>query len=207
MNDSCKVLIVLWLFPAILCAQEPPKKRFLGLDSIRYFRVIMDVGGGFSGSQRPEYSAWLQEQYRRGGLAGTFSIRATANDLLSVGIKTGFLTLSRSGYKDTLFRGTTIPSLNAALYSIPILLQVDVQKWNFHLSGGFGAYYLYSKFNFPNESDVSGGWFMGYSLGFGYLFPLSNNLTLGPQGEWHYIPDESKHMLLLQLKLSYTLRW
>ncbi len=225
------IVVVSMLAPAAMAQQQPSQpsqpprktlKEVLLPDTVRYFRIILDVSGGLSGALRPiDQRIPVNEIHRKGGLDGTLSIRATANDLISVGVQTGFITLSQSTFRDSITRvGTRVtavyPAMNTALYAIPVLVQADIQKWNFHLSAGFGMYYLLSSTQLTSEAlpqyrddapTINGGWEMGYSVGLGYLFYLSPNLTLGPQAEWHYIPDEPKSIFLAQLKCSYTIRF
>ena len=153
------------------------------------------------------YSRFISEldenDLNKNGFSGTVRFMWEPEQLLSVGIESGYLQLYDINTQRTIQDSLTFKG-SSELTAVPIMTVISMELFeNFKLSIGAGYFFLTSKVdaldNPVNSTQISTG---GLASG-SYYFPLSHTISLGGEIKYFLINKIEDGDLTLQFSLQY----
>ena len=147
--------------------------------------------------------------YSRSGIPIGIRILWEPDHLLSAGIESAYLKISSYNKQNIITSDGTINTISS-LKAIPIILTFSIQKWNFELSTGIGAYYLFVTIedNKNNFSQFSDEWDIGFIISFAYQFQISKAFHIGTNIKFYSITERQIYLVSPQIQLKYKiLEW
>jgi len=153
------------------------------------------------------YSGFISEldykNLNKSGFSGTVRIMWEPDNLLSVGVESGYLQLYRLNDQRINVPHESY-TVSSELNTVPLLAIFSMKIFNdFKLSVGTGVFLLMSNVdalgNAVTSTQISTGSY-GAAL---YLFPLSETISLGSEIKYYFINKIEDGDLTVQLSLQY----
>jgi len=191
LNNSMRiVLFIILLFPS--------SALFTQSGSSQGFRV--DLSGGITRSLYNEGSFQFGE-YSRSGISGDLRIIYQSENLLGIGIETGYFPLAFIK-QDQFTNEFGVSDIRANISAIPIFANFLFDFGNIFFNASTGYYLVSSRIIAFGDKSFSSSFDFGFSLSLGYRKMINKKYGFGAEFKSHHLVDTPQLAFTLQLLFS-----
>jgi hypothetical protein len=192
MRYFLKILLYFYIFSGSLFSRP---------DSSSYLKI--DLAGGYSRSIYNQGSYQFGE-YSRAGFGGMFRIIWQSENILGLGIESGYLPLA-SLRQDNFSNEFGKSDIRANISAIPILADFSFDFGKFYFNTSAGYYLVSSRINAFGEKSFSSTFDFGFSFSFGYKKMFNNHFGFGGEFKSHHLVDTPQLAFSIQVNLIYKI--
>ena len=185
-NILTYILILFLILPIFVSAQSISSKG-----------LKLDISGGYTRSMYKRGSFQFGE-YSRDGISGDLRIIYQSENLLGIGIETGYFPLATLK-QDNFSNEFGSSAIRANISAIPIFVDFMFDFGNLYFNTGAGYYYISSRINAFGVKSSSKSFDFGFSFSFGYKKMINNKFGYGVEIKSHHLVDTPQLAFTLQL--------
>jgi hypothetical protein len=167
------------------------------------YHLSVDAGIGYS-----RYITTMEfEDLNKYGFSGSLKIMWHPEHLLSLGVEAGYHYLYFIKSSTTSEFGSS--EIEASMIALPLLFVTSMRVFpltipDLEIQGGGGVYFLFNKGKLFGRNINSSLYSFGYHLGAVYLYPVSDDVSLGGEFKYYYISKLQDSDISLKVVFSYN---
>jgi hypothetical protein len=166
------------------------------------FHLIAEGGGGYSYRLSAAKLPLADEQ--RSGPAFSFRLKWGAGRVVSVGVETGWISVSSMETKLATQEFGPV-NISSSLSAVPVIGFISLRRTGVEVSAGLGYYYVSSVSTVMGSDMESSEWDLGYLLSLGYTVPLTADWNIIGTLRWNNIAEQQITSASFQAQIQYQI--